>query len=84
VSESLPAAPLRALNRPARLHARSHLSTIAESVAKAPDEAVSSWDYAKMGDEELEQLQEAYQKLNVPIPHTLSKRNSKTRTCSSL
>jgi len=43
----------------------------AASVAKAPDEASSSWDYAKMGDEEFEQLREAYQKLSVPIPPTL-------------
>jgi hypothetical protein len=44
---------------------------IAASVAKTPDEASSSWDYAKMGDEELDQLREAYQKVNVPIPPTL-------------
>lgn len=56
-------------------HKAENLATvipeIAASVAKAPGEASSSWDYAKMGDEELEQLREAYQKLNVAIPPTL-------------
>src|SRR5271156_5444166 len=47
------------------------ITEIPVSVPKAPDEASSSWDYAKMGDEELEQLREAYQKLNVPIPPTV-------------
>jgi hypothetical protein len=41
------------------------------SVVKAPDEASPSWEHAKMGDEELDQLREAYQKLNVPIPPTV-------------
>jgi hypothetical protein len=41
------------------------------SAAKSPDEEPSSRDYAKMGDEEFEQLREAYQKLNVPIHPTL-------------
>jgi hypothetical protein len=56
-------------------HKAENLATvipeIAPSVAKAPDEASSSWDYAKMGDEEFYQLREAYQKLNVPIPPML-------------
>jgi hypothetical protein len=47
------------------------ISEIPASVPKAPDEASSSWDYAKMGDEELEQLREAHQKLNAPIPPAL-------------
>jgi hypothetical protein len=53
-------------------HKAENLATeIPASVPKAPDEASSSWDYAKMGDEELEQLQEAHQKLNAPIPPAL-------------
>ena len=56
-------------------HKAENLATvipeIPASVPKAPDEASSSWDYAKMGDKELDQLREAYQKLNVPIPPTL-------------
>jgi hypothetical protein len=47
------------------------ISEIPTSVPIAPDQASSSWDYAKMGDEELEQLREAYQRLNVPIPPAL-------------
>src|SRR6266478_165790 len=47
------------------------IPAIPSSVAESPAEESSSWDYAKMGDEELEQLREAYQKLNVPIPHAL-------------
>ena len=37
------------------------------SVEKTTVEESSAWDYAKMGDEELDQLREAYQKLRVPI-----------------
>jgi hypothetical protein len=56
-------------------HKAENLATvipeIPASMAKAPDKEPSSWDYAKMGDEELDQLREAHQNLNVPIPHTL-------------
>jgi len=52
-------------------HKAENLATvipeIAASVAKAPDEASSSWDYGKMDDEELDQLRESYEKLHVPI-----------------
>jgi hypothetical protein len=47
------------------------IPAIPKSVAKSPDEESSSWDYAKMSDEELDQLRESYQKLRVPIHPTL-------------
>jgi hypothetical protein len=66
------------------------ITEIPASVPKAPDEASSSWDYAKMGDEELEQLREAHQKLNAPIPPALQseigrrRQVTESQTASSL
>ena len=47
------------------------IPAIPSSVAKSSVEESSSWDLAKMGDQELEQLREAYQKLLVAIPSAL-------------
>jgi len=42
------------------------------SIPSGPrSEEVSSWRYKEMGDEELEQLLDVYQKLRVPIPQHL-------------
>jgi hypothetical protein len=46
-------------------------SSIPSIPSEPRSEEVSSWRYKEMGDEELEQLLDAYQKLRVPIPQHL-------------